>query len=101
MALWQSRCLQLPWSSPTYCQLPWEPCGQGIMAISVTSAKALPGPVDGAELGLHLGTCCCSCPGLWMFASSGSCTPQEGVKGCTTMATQEVEQASHLALVLG
>lgn len=87
MAPWQSRCLWWPWSSPSHCQLPQEPCGQGIMATSVTSAKALPGPipslrgpgpVDGAELGLglHLGTCCCSCPGLWVFASSGSCTGQ-------------------------
>lgn len=34
--------------------------------------------MDGAELRLHLGTCCagplcCSCPGLQMFASSRSC----------------------------
>lgn len=82
-----------PWgSSPSHCQLPWEPCGHGITAITVTtSAETLPGPipslrggpglVDGAELGLLLGTCCagplcCTCPGLQVFASSGSCTGQ-------------------------
>lgn len=109
MAPWQSRCLQLPWSSPSHCQLPQEPSGQGITATSVTtSAEALPGlipslrgpgPVDGAELGLHLGICCCSCPGLWMFASSGSCTG--GCQGVYNHGHTEVEQASHLALVLG
>lgn len=102
-------------SSPSHCQLPWEPCGQGITAISVTtSAEALPGPipslmggpglVDGAELRLLLGTCCarplcCSCPGLQVFATSGSCTGQPHhrrvPRGVQAMATQEVEQPSH------
>lgn len=88
-------------SSPSHCQLPWEPCGQGTTAISVTtSAEALPGPipslrwgpglVDGAELGLHLGTCWCRAPVLQVPRAADVCqqqvvhraaTPQEG---CTS-----------------
>lgn len=39
MAPWESRCLRLPWSSPSHCQVPWEPCGQGTTAISVTTSQ--------------------------------------------------------------
>lgn len=110
---------QVSWSSPSHCQLPWQPCGQGISVTS--SAEALPGPVPSlrgaqswgwgrAGAGAALGHLLCRAPALqlpWlcMFASSTSCTGQpqhRRVPGCVqAMATQEVEQPSHLALVLG
>lgn len=91
----------MPWSSPSRCQLPWEPCGQGITAISVTTSELR--PCQGAPLtkgvpraggwgraGAALGHLLCRAPVLQLPGAADICqqwvmhraaTPQEGAKG--------------------
>lgn len=87
---------QVPWSSPSHCQLPWERCGQGMSV--TTSAEGLPGPIPclrgpraggwgRAGLGLHRGTFCagplrCGC--LPAAGHARGSHPQEGAKACTS-----------------
>lgn len=89
MSPWESRCLWLPWSSPSHCQPPWEPCGQGIMAISVTTSQLRlcqgPSPHQGGAQGWWMGqswgwgcTWALAGQGPCAAAAQGQCLPAAG-----------------------